>query len=189
MAFMKSPNKICKFCQIPYYVKPYLLPTSQYCSLSCKAKYQRVQVKINCLICKKLFEHISSRCNKVKYCSNKCRYIAHRNKGKTEYKCNYCHKKFNAALSTKRKYCSRACVNKSSKDIFKPVYSTVRKMMIRRNLLKSCQRCGFNEEPKILGVHHKDRNRHNNEMSNLEILCPNCHSLEHLKHISHGFRE
>ena len=28
-----------------------------------------------------------------------------------------------------------------------------------------------------LELHHKDGNRYNNELDNLEILCPNCHSL------------
>jgi 5-methylcytosine-specific restriction endonuclease McrA len=28
-------------------------------------------------------------------------------------------------------------------------------------------------------IHHKDRNRENNKMENLLILCPNCHSEFH----------
>jgi 5-methylcytosine-specific restriction endonuclease McrA len=28
-----------------------------------------------------------------------------------------------------------------------------------------------------LELHHVDGNRFNNELSNLQILCPNCHSL------------
>ena len=28
-------------------------------------------------------------------------------------------------------------------------------------------------------LHHKDRDRHNNDISNLEILCSNCHAIEH----------
>lgn len=186
---MKAPNKICNFCKIPYYVKPYLIKTSRYCSLSCKGKSERTKIKANCLICNKIFEHISSRCNKAKYCSQKCRYRAQRNKGRTQYKCQHCHKKFNAPLSTKRKYCSKACVNKSSKLTFKPSFTTVRKAMLSRKLINKCNRCNYDSEPLILGVHHKDRDRNNNDLSNLEILCPNCHSLEHLKHISHGFRE
>jgi predicted HNH restriction endonuclease len=55
--------------------------------------------------------------------------------------------------------------------------------MLKKDMIKICNRYGYNSEPKILGVHHKDRNRHNNDISNLEVLCPNCHSLEHLKHI------
>jgi 5-methylcytosine-specific restriction endonuclease McrA len=38
-------------------------------------------------------------------------------------------------------------------------------------------------------VHHRDRNPHNNAFENLEVLCPTCHSLEHLKHIPQGFRQ
>lgn len=186
---MKTPNKKCLQCGIEYYVKPYLIPTSKYCSRSCKNRNNSIQIKNKCLICNKDFTHISSRCNKAKYCSNPCRYTAHKDKGRTQYTCQHCHKSFNAPLSTKRKFCSRQCVNKSSHLIFKPSFTTVRKAMIARNLIKKCNRCNYNNEPLILGVHHKDRNRNNNDISNLEILCPNCHSLEHLKHISHGFKE
>lgn len=41
-----------------------------------------------------------------------------------------------------------------------------------------CNRCEV-ENPKVLRVHHKDRNRENNDLDNLEILCLNCHALEH----------
>jgi 5-methylcytosine-specific restriction endonuclease McrA len=61
--------------------------------------------------------------------------------------------------------------------------------MKRRDMIIKCERCEYDEMPEILGVHHKDRNRKNNDLSNLEVLCPNCHSLEHLRHIAHGFKE
>ncbi len=61
--------------------------------------------------------------------------------------------------------------------------------MEKRGLLSECNRCGYNKIKNILGVHHKDRDRHNNNMNNLEVLCPNCHSEEHSKHICHGFKE
>ena len=61
--------------------------------------------------------------------------------------------------------------------------------MLSRGLLNKCERCGFDKSPQILGVHHKDRNRKNNEMINLEVLCPNCHSMEHMKHTPHGFKK
>lgn len=186
---MKSPNKICLYCGIAYHVKPYLIPTSKYCSNICKNKNATIKIKAKCLICNKEFKHISARCNTAKYCSNQCRYKAHKDKGRTQYECQHCHKLFNAPLSTKRKYCSKQCVNKSSHLTFKPNYTTVRKAMIARGLITCCNRCNYNHEPLILGVHHIDRNRNNNELTNLEVLCPNCHSLEHLKHIAHGFQE
>jgi 5-methylcytosine-specific restriction endonuclease McrA len=42
-----------------------------------------------------------------------------------------------------------------------------------------CLVCGYDEHPSILEVHHIDKNRKNNELSNLTVLCPNCHSLVH----------
>lgn len=44
-----------------------------------------------------------------------------------------------------------------------------------------CERCGLTEwlgHPIPLELHHKDGNHYNNKLDNLEILCPNCHSLE-----------
>lgn len=43
-----------------------------------------------------------------------------------------------------------------------------------------CEMCGLNEwmgKTLPLEVHHIDGNNYNNELSNLQILCPNCHSL------------
>jgi hypothetical protein len=188
---MKPHNKICIYCKKSYRVKPYLLPTSTYCSRSCKAKATRIQIDANCIICKKPFTHISSRCNKAKYCSRICYHKGQHLNGTVKFNCVHCGKEFNGSPSHigKRKYCSKKCTGKSYHETFKPNFTTVRKAMITRGLIKKCNRCGYGEEPLILGVHHKDRNRKNNTMENLEVLCPNCHSLEHLKHISHGFRE
>jgi predicted HNH restriction endonuclease len=57
--------------------------------------------------------------------------------------------------------------------------------MIRRNMIQKCNICGYEEVKDILGVHHKDGNRKNNEIKNLMIVCPLCHSLIHHKHIVH----
>lgn len=54
---------------------------------------------------------------------------------------------------------------------------------IRRYLLEDqhhkCAHCGigeWNNEPIVLEVEHKDGDSHNNHRSNLECICPNCHS-------------
>lgn len=45
---------------------------------------------------------------------------------------------------------------------------------------KTCERCDFiTKHPCQLDVHHRDGNHLNNERSNLEVLCANCHRLEH----------
>ena len=38
-----------------------------------------------------------------------------------------------------------------------------------------CAVCGYNEDERILEVHHIDENHSNNDIGNLCILCPNCH--------------
>lgn len=45
-----------------------------------------------------------------------------------------------------------------------------------RHYPKVCMRCGYD---KFVVVHHRDYNRSNNSLENLEIICPNCHALEH----------
>lgn len=44
---------------------------------------------------------------------------------------------------------------------------------------RKCENCGLEEwlgQPINLEVHHIDGNRKNNELENLQLLCPNCHS-------------
>lgn len=57
---------------------------------------------------------------------------------------------------------------------------------IRKKLLKEglkeyvcecCQNTLWNDMPIPLEVHHKDGNKKNNDISNLQLLCPNCHAL------------
>jgi RNA-directed DNA polymerase len=57
---------------------------------------------------------------------------------------------------------------------------TLRRLKI--SLLESrgqkCERCNYNKS-EILQVHHKNRDRRNNNLENLELICPNCHYEEH----------
>ena len=39
-----------------------------------------------------------------------------------------------------------------------------------------CENCGTNKD---LQIHHIDKNRNNNQLSNLVLLCRSCHSKEH----------
>ena len=184
-------NLPCQQCGKIKYVPPYRANSYKYCSRRCMALSARVSCVSICETCNKEFTHIASRANKAKYCSPLCYHRAMDKKGSITLTCKHCGKEFYGSPSDigKRKYCSRACVNKESKTTWKAVFSTVRKNMIARGMLDKCERCGFDSSPNILGVHHKDRNRNNNELENLEVLCPNCHSMEHMKHIPHGFKE
>lgn len=62
----------------------------------------------------------------------------------------------------------------------------VRSVVLKDRLVKAgvkkliCEECGnagvWNNKPITMELHHVDGNRYNNELSNLQILCPNCHS-------------
>jgi hypothetical protein len=59
--------------------------------------------------------------------------------------------------------------------------TTLKKNLIKQNLLENkCSVCGlgtiWNGKPIKLQLEHIDGNHYNNELSNLTILCPNCHS-------------
>ena len=66
-----------------------------------------------------------------------------------------------------------------------PDYQTykLKKRLIKEGYFEDrCQKCGWSEKP--IGaeftpceLHHKDGNSHNHCLTNLELICPNCHSL------------
>lgn len=78
-------------------------------------------------------------------------------------------------ISTKRKnaldYCYNGSTNKSH---------FLKLRLIADNIKKAeCEICGikeWNNEPVVLELDHKDSNHINNELSNLQIICPNCHA-------------
>ena len=63
------------------------------------------------------------------------------------------------------------------------VKSHILKLKLIRDGIKEqkCELCGVSEwqgRPLPLELHHKDGNHYNNEIENLVILCPNCHSIQ-----------
>jgi hypothetical protein len=183
---MSTPMK-CEECGKKILIPNYRKDTFRFCSRSCgfhwHSKHDRVP-KI-CKTCKKSFTVIRVREKIAKYCSPNCYYAAMKDRGSVLFTCRHCGKTFRDSPSVKRIYCSRACVNKSDLMTWSPKKTTLRKQMQRRGMILKCQRCKFDKIPQILGIHHKDRNPENNAKENLEVLCPNCHSIEHLKHIAH----
>ena len=88
--------------------------------------------------------------------------------------------------SAHKKTCSRSCSNKHRTGIQykigRPRDKVVSQRQLKVRLLiqkgGNCERCGYAKQ-EILHVHHKDRDRNNNALSNLELICPNCHYEEH----------
>ena len=114
------------------------------------------------------------------YCSSACYGKASRK----EKPCIVCGALILAGAN--KKTCSRTCANKNRAGICysgrapKDKVKTQRILKVRLFTLKGkqCWRCGFSIS-QVLVVHHIDRNRNNNSLKNLEILCPNCHAMEH----------
>jgi len=57
----------------------------------------------------------------------------------------------------------------------------IRTYLISKNN-ESCEACGWNKKNLTTGrstleIHHIDGNYKNNKINNLQVLCPNCHSL------------
>lgn len=70
---------------------------------------------------------------------------------------------------------------KTKEDVF--CESGIRRDMllewVKREKEWKCEKCGLNTwqgSPLPLEIHHIDGNRRNHDLSNLQILCPNCHS-------------
>ncbi len=63
---------------------------------------------------------------------------------------------------------------------------------IRGHLCEQCKNEMWNGQLIPLEVHHKDGDSLNNEMNNLELLCPNCHALTDNyrgRNINNGFKK
>ena len=73
-----------------------------------------------------------------------------------------------------RKYCNTRCMALAMMKEF-PTRSAIQKR-IAVHRKDSCESCGGQ---KRLGIHHKDRNWRNNELSNLQTLCASCHTSLH----------
>jgi len=115
------------------------------------------------------------------FCSQACYGVSCRK----ENPCLVCGKPILSGLN--KKTCSRACSNIHRAGIKykigRPKDKVKTQILLKTRLAKErgriCEKCGY-DKFEILQVHHVDRNRGNNDLKNLELICPNCHYEEHL---------
>lgn len=146
--------KYCKTCGA---IIPYEKRRNHYCNASCAAittnKNRNHKLNKTCKICGKT---INSRSN---FCSNTCFQ---------EYKQQQQVENWRAGLILGTK-------GQSGVATFIRTY-------LKNKYNNSCQLCGWNEVHPITGnvplqIHHIDGDCTNNKEENLQLLCPNCHSL------------
>lgn len=113
-----------------------------------------------------------------------CSQICYGKANRKEHPCVVCDAPILA--SANKNTCSRACANthragvkyhgRSPKDKVKNQRALKLRLLAVRGY--KCEQCDY-DKPEILQVHHKDRNRRNNDLENLALICPNCHAEEH----------
>lgn len=116
------------------------------------------------------------------FCSHSCSAVLN-NKKKRKYEIRYCKICKNVLLHLRPSvYCCLKCKNDyiTNKIINNEVTSH---KVLRRYLIekygKVCSVCGIDNwlgEELIIEMDHIDGNKKNNVLSNVRLLCPNCHS-------------
>jgi hypothetical protein len=130
---------------------------NNYCSHNCSSIHRRVRVKVNCDLCGKIFERAKSK----------------------------------AKSKSGHLFCSRICKDSAQKlgsrfeNMLPPHYGNASgrytyRIKALNHYGHKCGICSYDEYPEILQVHHIDRNRNNNDIENLTVLCPNHHWAIHL---------
>jgi len=156
----------------------------------------REQTQVKCNNCGKKIWKVSHQLKYYKghYCNIKCK-DAYQDK-RLVTKCAWCSKPIlKSSIEIKHSksgnvYCSQSCATSLGNRLYKfgqnnPNFKSGDHLTYRGwalfNYGKKCQnkQCPikFNYPIKMLDVHHKDGNRKNNRLSNLEVLCVWCHTI------------
>ena len=168
--YSKNPNK-CVACGKPL---SYERRKNKFCNQSCAATYNNLK--------RSGTKHLKDKLDE-KTCKN-CGGPIH--KGKKESFSNALKRDF-CSLKCKKDYKQKEFVAKwkagevSGTSSENDIHERVREYMLEKANY-SCEICGWNEVNPTTGkvpvqVHHIDGDCTNNHEENLQVLCPNCHSL------------
>jgi predicted nucleic acid-binding Zn ribbon protein len=154
--------------------------------------------KKKCLNCDSEFTSLISE--NRRFCSHSCSSIFNNSKRPKKEKTikkririrkiiknNKC---LNCGNDTKNKFCTQKCQHEYKRnEIFIKIengdtsfYHKQYKAYLIYKYGEKCMKCGWNKinylSNKVpIELEHKDGNSENNNLNNLELLCPNCHSL------------
>ena len=115
------------------------------------------------------------------------------------FKCKNCNVETKVRKNGEGIFCSHMCHRKYEYDYniklwkdgklkgykgkTKAISNWLRKYMLEKTN-NTCQKCGWNnrhpiDDKPLVEINHIDGNAENNCEDNLEVLCPNCHSMTH----------
>ncbi len=161
--------------------------------LSTKEYWNNIERKYNQnpILCLKCNKPLSFLKRKGKFCSHRCSAIFNNNRLGTSMK-SFC--KCGRILRSKKQrnlchicwpieYIQLWLIGKISGEAGGKLSIIIRNWLIKERGAK-CERCGWSEVNTKSGnvpitIDHIDGNSRNHVVSNLRILCPNCHALTH----------
>lgn len=147
--------------------KVFYVPANQFdrrtrCSKKCRAFYERDRILVTCDYCGKHFELTPSKMKKSK---NKIFFCCREHKDMTQ-----------RLTGNPLIHPSHYLGLDDSKDY------RIKMFHLHK---KQCMCCGYNKDERMLDVHHKDGDRSNNKIENLEIICVWCHGILTRKVLCH----
>lgn len=151
----KIPNVKCKICGKKFYAKPNWLKRGwgKYCSRKCQFKAQLKGKFVYCDICgKKIWREP--------------KHLTHSKSGKF-----FCSKSHQTLWRNK-------FYSGPNHPFWTGGEDTYRRVLLEAKVPLKCSQCGYSDK-RVLVAHHKDENRKNNKLKNLEWFCRNCHYLIH----------
>jgi 5-methylcytosine-specific restriction endonuclease McrA len=143
-----------------------------------------------CNSCEKEFgNHRALNAHQISHKNKQARYSVDRkqldSKSNKIFNCLYCEKDMKYNYSTMNKFCSTDCYSKyqwqsvSIPKIEQGLGGNY-KRYLKEKYGDKCVECGqeniWNNKKLVLQLDHIDGNSDNNQISNLRLLCPNCHT-------------
>ena len=150
------PRLNCRVCDKDFYVKPSHLARGwgKYCSKTCNYKARKTGAVFSCFTCsKEVYKSLTDQ-------------------AKSESGRHFCGKSCQTVWRNSFLYAGKNHANWKSGE------ASYRSILLRSGTPLVCTKCQSLDK-RVLAVHHKDRNRKNNAVSNLIWLCHNCHFLVH----------
>lgn len=151
--YRKAYSRVCQTCQKTYLGTDY--SNLKYCSMECYRNVPKNLVEVCCSTCGESIKRKPSSLRNSKsglyFCNRTCKAVALENRS------------FPGIIPDH--YGSGAS------------FATYRARALKR-YGKVCVVCGFDQDARMLDVDHKDSNRLNNKIENLQVLCVWCHAVK-----------